>query len=301
VGLSSAMSGTFRIEDVLAVQSPADGAAAAADVNPFNVFMSGLQVANGTNFIDVSNAIAPVSLPAGISSLALTSRYQIIETPVEGIGRVGSAATMPPVLRTAQIRLVHSLTFNLNLSVLGTGVTGTVTLPVDVSGGGAEATLTAIHCAQPDTNSTIDVTVAPRPIVGAIGKVFTPASPATIGNVNLTVGGLPAGTAGLSVYGAVDPALQTTGATGLGGIVIDETRSAPGSAFALGGAITNVKLQTALGGMSNLNLLIGTTLNGLLTSLDTAARPAMGALGASVSSSDVRNIDVGCQAVRLAA
>lgn len=301
VGLSSAMSGTFKIDDVMDVQSPADGAAAAADVNPYNIFMSGLQVANGSNFIDLSNAIPALSLPVGISNLALTSRYQIIETPVEGIGRVGSAATMPPNLRTAQIRLVHSLTFNINLSVLGTAISGPVTLPVDVSGGGAEATLTAINCAQPDTNSTIDVTTVPRPIVGVVGKAFTPSSPATIGNVNLTVGGLPAGVVGLSAYGAIDPALQTTGATSLSGILIDETRSAPGSAFALGGAITNVKLQTAIASAAALNAAIGTTLNGLLTSLDTATQPAMGALGMSVSSSDVRNIDVDCQAVRLAA
>jgi uncharacterized membrane protein len=300
-GLSSALSGTFRMENVMDVQSPADGAAADADVNPFNVIMSGLEVSNGNNFVDLSNAIPPVSLPAGVSNLALTSRYQLIETPVEGIGRVGSSSTMPPTLRTAQIRLVHSLTFTLNLSILGTGISGPVTIPIDVTGGGAEATLTAINCTQPDTSSTIDVTTAPRPVVGTVGTFFTPANPATIGNVNLTVGGLPAGNVGLSAYGAVDPALQTTGAANLPGIAIGETRSAPGSAFALGGAVSSVKIQSALGGLSSLNLLVGTTLNGLLTSLDTATRPALNALGVSVSSSDVRNHDVDCQAVRLAA
>ncbi len=298
--LSSSMSGTFKMRDVMKVQSPANGSTAAATVNPFDIFMSGLQVANGSNFIDLTNAIPALSLPAGVSNLTLNSRYQIVETPVSGVGRVGSPETTN--LHTSQVRLVHSLTFTLNVSsVVGTGVSGQVTLPVDVSGGGATATLTAIGCGQPAANRTIDVTTAPRPIVGTVGNLFTVASPATIGNVNLTVGGLPVGLVGLSAYGAVDPALQTTGATNLAGILVDETRSANGNALALGGAMTSVKLQTAVGGISTLTTSIGTTLNNLLAALDTASRPAMGAVGLSVSTADVRNIHVDCQAVRLTA
>ncbi len=298
--LSSSTSGTFKMRDVMAVQSPANGSTAAADVNPFDIFMSGLEVANGSNFIDLTNAIPALTLPAGVSALTLNSRYKIIQSPVSAYGRVGDPRVTAPNLRTSQVQLVHSLTFNLNVSVLGTGVTGQVTLPIDVSGGGATATLTKITCAQPDTNSTIDVTTAPRPIVGTVGKFFSAASPVTIGNLNLTVGGIPAGVVGLSAYGAIDPALQTTGSTNLNGILIDETRSAPGSALAFGGALTSVKLQTALG-VAALNTALTTTLNGLLTSLDTASRPAMGAVGLSVSAADVRNIHVDCQAVRLAA
>jgi len=300
-GLTSASSATFKIEDVMSVESPASGASAAAALNPFEILVAGLQVANGSNLIDLSTAIPALTLPAGVSGLTLKSRYQIIETPRTGEGRVGGAFTRPPYLRTAQVRLIHELTFNLSVSVLGTGVTGPVTLPIDVNGGGSEATLTAINCAQPEAASTIDVTVAPRPLVGAAGRPFSVAVPDTIGTMNLTVAGLPAGSVGLSAYGAVDPALQTTGATPLADIAINETRSAPGSAFALGGALTNIKLQTALGGLSSLQLAIGTTLNGLLGALDAASRPAMGALGLSVSSSDVRNIDVDCQGLRLAA
>lgn len=296
--LSSSMSGTFKMSNVMAAQSPANGSTAAADVNPFDIFMSGLEVANGSNFIDLTTAIPALTLPAGVSALTLNSRYKIIQTPVSGWGRVGDLTVTN--LHTSQVQLVHSLTFNLNVSVLGTGVTGQVTLPVDVSGGGATATLTGITCTQPEANSTIDVTTAPRPIVGTVGKFFSAASPVTIGNLNLTVGGLPAGVVGLSAYGAIDPALQTTGSTNLAGIFLDETRSAPGSAFALGGALTSVKLQTGLG-VASLNTALATTLNGLLTSLDTASRPAMGAVGLSVSTADVRNIDVDCQAVRLAA
>ncbi len=300
-GLSSASSATFSIEDVMSVEAPARGASAAAALNPFDILVAGLQVANGNNFIDLATAIPALTLPAGISALTVRSRYQVIETPKTGEGRVGSALTRPPFLRTAQVRLIHELSFNLSVSVLGTGVSGPVTLPVEVSGGGAEATLTAISCAQPETASTIDVTVAPRPLVGTAGKAFTTAAPATIGTVNLTVAGLPAGSVGLSAYGAVDPAVQTTGASALADIFINETRSAPGSAFALGGALTNIKLQTALGGLSALELAIGTTLNGLLGALDTASGPALAALGLSVSSSDVRNIAVDCEGLRLAA
>jgi uncharacterized membrane protein len=299
-GLSNDMSGTFTIGDVVSVESPGGGSVADTEVSPFPTWVSGVEVANGDNFIDLSNAIGPVSLPAGISNLTLLSHYQLVETPVSGIGRVGSASTMPPFLRTAQIRLVQSLAFDLNVSVSGTGVTGRVTLPVDVSGGGAEGTLTAINCTQPDTDSTIDVTVAPRPIVGTAGRFWTAASPATIGNVSLRVLGIPAGTVGLSAYGAVDPALQNGSAAALPDIMIDETRSSAGSGFSLGGSLTNVKLQTTLGGVSALNATLATTLNSLLAAVSNASAPALNGLGVSVSSSDVHNIDTTCRAVRLA-
>lgn len=296
-GASAGMSGSFTMRNVMAVSSPADGAAAGVDVNPFNVFMSGLQVANGNNFIDLTNAIPALSLPAGISNLTLNSRYQIIESPVEGIGRVGSASTTN--MHTAQIRLLHSLTFNLNLSVAGTGVTGQVTLPVDVSGGGALGSLTKITCAQPDTSSTIDASTAPRVVTGTVGKAFSAGSPATIGSVNLTIAGLPAGSVGLSAFGAIGPGAQNTSVSNLPLITIGETRSAPGSSFALGGGLTSVQLQTGLP-VGSLNTALATSLNGLLNALDVASRPAMGALGLSVSTADVRNIDVDCLAVRLA-
>jgi uncharacterized membrane protein len=296
--LSSSVSGTFRMGDIVNVTSPADGSVAAADVNPFDVFMSGLEVANGSNFVDLSNAIPAVSLPAGVSNLAMTSRYQIVQTPTQGSGRVGGAQVTN--MHTEQIHLVQSLTFNLNVSVAGAGVTGTVTLPVDLSGGGSVATLTGINCAQPESASTINVTVAPRAVTGTVGTFFSNANPATIGNVNLTVAGLPVGLVGLSAYGAIDPALQTTGGTNLTGIAIDESRTAPGSGFALGGAVTSTKLQTAVGGVSTLNTQIAATLNSLLSAVNTALQPAFGALGVSASSSDVRNLDVDCQAVRLA-
>lgn len=99
----------------------------------------------------------------------------------------------------------------------------------------------------------------------------------------------------------MDPGAQSTGASNLLGIVIDETRSGAGSGFGLGGAITSVKLQTAVGGLSALTTTIGTSLNTLLGAVSTASQPALRAIGASVSASDVRNIDVECQAVRLAA
>ncbi|MGQ0433978.1 MAG: pilus assembly protein TadG-related protein [Microthrixaceae bacterium] len=296
-GSSTGMDGSFTMRDVMAVSSPADGAAAAVDVNPFNVFMSGLQVANGNNFIDLTNAIPALSLPAGISNLTLNSRYQIIESPVEGIGRVGSASTTN--MHTAQIRLFHSLTFNLNLSVGGTGVTGPVTLPVDVSGGGAVGSLTDITCTQPDTSSTIDASTAPRVVTGTVGKAFSVASPATIGSVNLTVAGLPAGSVGLSAFGAIGPGAQNTSFSSLPLITIGETRSAPGSSFALGGGLTSVELQTGLS-VGTLNTALATSMNGLLNALDVASRPAMEALGLSVSTADVSNIDVDCLAVRLA-
>ncbi len=298
--LASSSSATFTMQDVLAVDTPADAAAATAELNPFDLLLAGLQVANGSNFIDVATAIPPLSLPGGIANLSLASRYQLVETPVTGQGRVGDPNTMPPIVRTAQVRLLHYLTFDVNLSVLGTGVTGNITLPVDITGGGAEATLTAIDCNQPVSDSTIDVTAAPRPITGTVGTFFDDSTPATIGNLNLTVLGIPMGLVGLSAYGAIDPALQNTGATSLTGIEVGATQSAPGSAFALGGAIASTKLQTAVGGVSSLNVLIGTTLNGLLAALDAAAAPALGALGLSVSSSDVNDLDVECNGVRLA-
>ena len=159
--------------------------------------------------------------------------------------------------------------------------------------------LTDIACAQPEASSTIDASTAPRVVTGTVGKAFSPSSPATIGTLSLTVAGFPAGSVGLSAYGRSAPAPRTRAASNLPVIAIGETRSAPGSSFALGGGLTSVKLQTGLP-VGTLNSSLATSLNGLLNALDVASRPAMGALGLSVSTADVRNIDVDCLAVRLA-
>lgn len=295
---SAGASGTFTMRDVMEVQSPADGATAEADVNPFDVFMAGIQVANGDNFVDMPLTVPPTSLPVGISNLTMSSRYKVIEAPQLGFGRVGSVGATD--IHTAQLQVFYTLTFDVNLTVAGTGVSGTFSVPVDIAGGGATGTLTDIACTQPESDATIDVVTAPRAFVGTIGKAFSPSSPITVGNVNLTVGGIPAGSVGISVYGAVGPTSQNTNATNMPQIAIDETRTAAGSSLALGGAITSVQLQTALP-VTTMNTQLASTLNGLLTLVDAAASPVLGVLGTSISSADVVNIGVDCHAVRLAA
>lgn len=294
----------FRPRDGVSAETPADGAVAGADVNPYGLMMAGLQVANGSNFVDISSAIPTLPDRAGISNVSLTSRYQVIQAPVIGIGRVGSKKTTN--LHTAQLRVLHTLSFDITRTVAGSTLSGHVSLPVDVSGGGAVASLTRITCTQPDSNATLDAFAAPRSLAGSVGKSFSPASPVTIGSLSLTLRGIPVGVVGLSAYGAIDPGAQNTSGEPLAGIAIGQTKSAPGSNFGLGGAVTNVALQTnppvspVDPALSALSSAVATDLNALLAALNIESGPVMSALGLSVSSSDVRNIDVDCFAVRLA-
>lgn len=297
---------TFRFRDVVSAQSPSDGATAGASVNPYDIFMAGLQAANGDNFVDVSTAITPPVLPGGVSNFALTSRYQVIQAPKIATGRVGSWETSEDNLHTAQLRLLHTLSFDITRTVAGSTVSGRVTLPIDLSGGGAVASLTNITCAQPASNATIDSFTAPRALLGSVGTSFSDSNPATVGTLSLTLRGIPVGSVGLSAFGAVDPGAQSTSGTDLTAIAVGETRSAPGSSFGLGGAITNVKLQSTPPvepldpALADLSTSLAATINTLLAALDTASQPVMSALGLSVSSSDVRNIGVNCLAPRLA-
>jgi uncharacterized membrane protein len=297
--LAANLTTRFRVRDIVGVDVPAPGAAAGGRVNPLDAFDAAAQVANGDNFLDVGGAVPPLTLPAGISNLTLTSRYQVIEAPRSGIGRVGSAAMRPPNLRTAQLRVFTELHFDLNLTVAGTGVTGRVSLPVDIRGGGADAQLLAIDCAFPPEHTTIDMLAVPRTVFGRAGHPTDP-----IGRVNVTVtlpllGPVSLGLVDLRAHGLVDPDAPTTVGQILEQIAIGETALAAGNGFGMGGSITTVGLNVVGHDLTLLTGLIRSTLNALLSALDVAMRPVLNRLGMSVTEAAVTNVDASCDAVKL--
>lgn len=300
-GVSAAHTATFRFGDLVGVNAPDEGAAAGSRFNAFELFVAGLKASNGENFVDLTHAMPGLALPAGISGIAHTSRYQVIEQPRRGWGVVGAAAVRPPHLRTSQVRMVHHLAVTLDLQVPGVGgVTGTVVLPVDVAGGGAEAWLDGVHCAALPA-PTIDVLVAPRPLTGSVGHHDAP-----VGQLALTLAAVPplpaveVGLVDLRVHGEIGGAGQSTDARALRDLEIGESRSTAGSGFALAGSLTTVELGTAVS-VGPLEAAIATSLNAALGSLDAALAPAADALGLSLSVAHVRNLGTECDGVRLVA
>lgn len=290
----------ITMRDVLSVESPTPSSAAGAEINPFDVFFAGAQVINGDNFVDLDVVVPPITVP-GVANVEVRSRYQIIEAPRAGIGRVGSPAMRPPNLRTAQLRIFHEVSFDLNLSVAGTGVSGRVTLPINLAGGGADAELLAIDCAFPAEDTSIDVLAIPRTFTGTVGSSSVPA-----GQVTVTVAAVPPLIPGITIplvnltlAGIVDADAQNSTAQILEQIFIGVTESASGNNLGLGGSINTASLQVATVDLTPLNGLVRNTVNTLLGQLDPALRRPLNALGVSVTRADVTNRDATCEGVKL--
>lgn len=169
--VAAATLAVFELGDFMTVASGADNTALASELNVFQLVTAAAQVANGSNFIDVSNV--GVTVPnVGSTRISL----QVIEPPQYYFGPVGGSVS------TGQISLTVSPTLNLPVTVAGlASVVVTNELPVRITGAGATGTLSAAICG---TGAGITVTVDPKAFAGS-------ATASLNARVSLSVLGIP--------------------------------------------------------------------------------------------------------------
>ena len=144
----------FQLGDFMTVSSGADNMALASEMNVFQLVTAAAQVANGSNFIDVSDI--GVAVPNVLSTKV---SLQVIEPPQFYFGPVGGSKS------TGQISLTVTPSLNLPVTVAGlTSVVVTNDLPVKITGAGATGTLKAATCG---TGAGITVTVDPKAFAGS--------------------------------------------------------------------------------------------------------------------------------------
>ena len=145
---------SFKLGDFMTVATGADSTALASTLNVFQLVTAAAQVANGNNFINVSNV--GISVPGVLSTAA---SLQVIEKPQYYFGPVGNSVS------TAQISLTLSPNLDLPISVVGlVDAHVTNTLPIKITGAGAVGTLTAASCG---AGAGITVSVDPTVFSGS--------------------------------------------------------------------------------------------------------------------------------------
>lgn len=144
----------FKLGDFMNVASGADNAALASEINVFQLVTAAAQVANGSNFVNVSGL--GVTVPNVLSTAV---SLQVIEPPQFYFGPVGGSRS------TGQISLTVTPSLSLPVSVAGlSSVLVTGDLPVRVTGAGATGTLTGAECG---SGAGITVTVDPKAFSGS--------------------------------------------------------------------------------------------------------------------------------------
>ena len=166
----------FTLGQFMHVSQGADNTALASQLNVFQLLTSSAEVANGSNFINISNV--------GIAVGSVTSTdvsLQVIQPPQSYWGPVGGSVT------TGQVSLTVTPHLNLPVTVpLLASVTVTGAFPVKVTAAGATGTLTAATCSG---SAGITVNVDPTAFSGsATSSLNALVAVALIGNIaNVTI------------------------------------------------------------------------------------------------------------------
>lgn len=171
---------TFKLGQFMTVASGADNTALASELNVFQFVTAAAQVANGSNFINISNV--GITVP-NVSNTKVS--LQVIEPPQYYFGPVGGSKS------TGQISLTVTPTLNLPVTVSGlTSVVVTNDLPVKITGAGATGTLSGATCG---TGAGITVTVDPKAFSGSATaslnarvSLLVPIADITIPTTNVT-------------------------------------------------------------------------------------------------------------------
>jgi uncharacterized membrane protein len=157
----------------MTVASGADNMALGSSINVFQLVTAAAQVANGSNFIDVSNV--GITVP-NVSSTKIT--LQVIQTPQFYFGPVGGSRS------TGQVNLTVTPTLDLNLNLVVATARVTSDYPVKITGAGAVGTLTSAWCGG---SSGITVDVDPTAFSGTAATTLS-AVVSVLGSPVATVG-----------------------------------------------------------------------------------------------------------------
>lgn len=268
----------FKVGDLLAVQQPADPAAAATQFNVYDLIVGSAQIANGTNVISIPNIA--VGLNLGVTVLQSDLRLHVIQGPQFAYGPakavIGNSPPWATVARTAQVGFDFDLRVSAGVCPL---LCATLTLPMRVAAAKATGALTQIQCANPPP---------------------------------------PAGTDAVSILTATEAVSATAATTVTATVVLPLTLPLMNATANVGGSsntlnftappVPTAKQSTAANGLglaslltSNLQLL-GLPLNvlGILTPVvqvvdASVLAPVFRSLGLSFSGADVQVVKVDCQ------
>ena len=139
------------------------GSAASLNQNVLEFVSASAEVANQTHLLQV-NTLA-VSVP-GVASI--TMKASVIEGPGFYYGAVGGSASSAQVRTEFDLQLTNGI--SVCLPLLGCA-TVPLTLKMYAAAAQGTGTLTAINCAQPNTNSTITVHGVTNAVTLSVGEV----------------------------------------------------------------------------------------------------------------------------------
>jgi tight adherence protein G len=160
----------MRLGDVIEVAQGAEGSAATAELNAFQLAMMAAQLGNGENAVDISltnqnvgGGLAGVLNLLGPNSL----RLKVIEPMKIAFGPAGQDAGGQWLTRveTAQVRV------QINLRPLGTVLYPLLNLPIYVEAASAEASLRSITCREPLDSSAVTVHADSQAVKANVGQV----------------------------------------------------------------------------------------------------------------------------------
>ena len=148
----------FSLGQFIHVAQGADNTALASTLNVFQLVTAAAEVANGSNFISVSNV--GIAVPGVLSTKV---DLQVIEPPQTYFGPVGGSRSTGQISMT----VTPSLNLGVNLGLASAVVTGG--LPVKVTAAGATGTLTAANCG---VSPGITVLVDPKAFSGSVSATL---------------------------------------------------------------------------------------------------------------------------------
>ncbi|MHB8466213.1 MAG: hypothetical protein ACYDD7_15440, partial [Acidimicrobiales bacterium] len=151
------------------------GAALTTSVNLFDALIGSIEVADGNWAVSIPS----LTLNAGIATV--TTSVKAITRP--GRSLVGPA---PQTAQNTQVTATFDVSFPLNVSVLGIGYLLNVDLPVTVTAGGAQATMTAVGCPPVPGTTPTGLTIGPVSFTPAAAAVNGTATVALLGTATLT-------------------------------------------------------------------------------------------------------------------
>lgn len=278
---------SFKLGDFMTVASGADNMALGSTLNVFQLVTAAAQVANGNNFIDVSNV--GITVP-NVSSTKIS--LQVIEGPKFYFGPVGGSVS------TSQVTLTVTPTLNLTVPLLVGSAKVTSEYPLKVTGAGAVGTLTSATCG---ATSGITVDVDPTAFSGSISATLSAVVSVLVpvATVSIPETSVVANTDG----GASDPDLSFSYPTEFPPAATATSKHWGSSPVGLSGLTTiTAGSPTVTAGSLPLTLPIGSVVSavtgalpGIVGDLDTlVVTPLLQALGTDIGSADVTATALQC-------
>lgn len=270
----------LKLGDLFSFNQGDPGTVMSTSINLLPYVTGTAEIANGSNLITIPSAT--VAVP-NVTATAVS--LQIIEKPRFYFGTVSNPG---PSVTTGQVHLTVTPTLNLPITVPGL-VTPKITgaLPVDITSAGADGTLEAVACTNPQS---ITVGVDPKPVAETAS-----------GGLQVTALGLP-----LPVAVTVNASATVTGSHGDLNFAYPSEFSPPAPSKHSGsttiglGSLANSTNVTVGSGLVTVPVVVN-ALNPALSNLDSlVVQPLAQALGLEIGSADVAALSRECNVLGLA-